>query len=235
MKKTLKLGFLGLVISGLFLGGCSQMANYENEDLLLEQDELAHGGFELTPLGGGNENALVIDIEAECVSERQLSAFASQDGNCFIDPGNKGKGKGGRWGWYIEDNLNDLDAAGGMLTYPLIADAGLCDTQNGYNVGSVQMTNNGDGTVNIAYKIMNNDPDADLYYTLGEIHVYADCSKFENLAPGNYGNTGSAIDEGNGTYTASVTIDASEIDCPNGAYIIAHAEVTVCERSLLPS
>ncbi|MGM0943860.1 MAG: hypothetical protein ACQEW9_01675 [Bacteroidota bacterium] len=65
MKKTFTSSFLGLVISGLLLGACSQIASYENEDLQLEQAKVdKDGGFVLTPLGGG-ESFREYD-EADC-------------------------------------------------------------------------------------------------------------------------------------------------------------------------
>lgn len=73
MRKTFTLSFLGLVISGLLLGACSQMASYENEDLQLEQAKVdKDGGFVLTPLGGGNENAMLADCGDNCITERVL-------------------------------------------------------------------------------------------------------------------------------------------------------------------
>ncbi|SFB61108.1 hypothetical protein [Algoriphagus aquimarinus] len=53
---------LALVTSALLLGACSQMATYENEDLLANQEVAAKSGFNLTPYGtGGNENAYQVD------------------------------------------------------------------------------------------------------------------------------------------------------------------------------
>lgn len=61
MKTIFTSGFLGLVISGLLLASCSQMASYENEDLTLEQASADKAGFRLNPFGttNGNENAMV--------------------------------------------------------------------------------------------------------------------------------------------------------------------------------
>jgi hypothetical protein len=56
MKKNL-FKFAGLVISSMLFGACSQMATFENEDLLLKQEAAAKSGFNLTPFGTGNENA----------------------------------------------------------------------------------------------------------------------------------------------------------------------------------
>ncbi|WP_425636940.1 hypothetical protein ACPUEN_16200 [Algoriphagus yeomjeoni] len=56
--KTLTLKLLALVTSAMLLGACSQMATYENEDLLLEQEVAAKNGFKLIPYGtAGNEKA----------------------------------------------------------------------------------------------------------------------------------------------------------------------------------
>ncbi|MDF2156669.1 hypothetical protein [Algoriphagus sp. CAU 1675] len=71
MKKTFTSGFLGLVISGLLLASCSQMASYENEDLTLEQASADKAGFRLNPFGttNGNENAFVDYYQGACESE----------------------------------------------------------------------------------------------------------------------------------------------------------------------
>ncbi|RAI95220.1 hypothetical protein [Algoriphagus yeomjeoni] len=52
--KTLTLKLLALVTSAMLLGACSQMATYENEDLLLEQEVAAKNGFKLTPYASNN-------------------------------------------------------------------------------------------------------------------------------------------------------------------------------------
>lgn len=54
---------LGLVISALLLGACSQMATYENEDLTNGLEKADQPGFKLSPFNAGNrfENAYVVD------------------------------------------------------------------------------------------------------------------------------------------------------------------------------
>ncbi|MFC3416566.1 hypothetical protein [Algoriphagus hitonicola] len=72
MKTIFTRSFLGLVISGLLLSACSQMASYENEDLQLEQAKVDNdGGFVLTPLGGGeNFREYVDDIcNSSCITD----------------------------------------------------------------------------------------------------------------------------------------------------------------------
>lgn len=71
MKKTFTSGFLGLVISGLLLSACSQVATYESEDLTLEQAKADKGGFTLSPYGNtnGNENAYVDYFDGACGAE----------------------------------------------------------------------------------------------------------------------------------------------------------------------
>jgi hypothetical protein len=62
----------GLMISAMLLGACSQLATFENEDLLSNQEAAAKNGFNLTPFGTGNENA---------------RTYAATDcGNFCIDP-----------------------------------------------------------------------------------------------------------------------------------------------------
>ncbi|WP_139217466.1 hypothetical protein [Algoriphagus ornithinivorans] len=63
------------MISGLLLASCSQLATYENEDLMLEQTSADKAGFKLSPFGSnGYENA---------------RAYASTDCiNFCIDPTN---------------------------------------------------------------------------------------------------------------------------------------------------
>lgn len=83
MKKTFTSGFLGLVISGLLLSACSQVATYESEDLTLEQAKADKGGFTLSPYGNtnGNENAAVLDGEGncsdDCITDSSSDEFAA--------------------------------------------------------------------------------------------------------------------------------------------------------------
>ncbi|TXE14221.1 hypothetical protein [Algoriphagus aquimarinus] len=64
---------LALVTSVLLLGACSQMATYENEDLLSNQEVAAKNGFNLTPYGtGGNENAALLSC-AECIEVPEVA------------------------------------------------------------------------------------------------------------------------------------------------------------------
>lgn len=232
MKKIFRFPLLGMLLSGLLLGSCGQMTGYENEDLDLQQSKITKSGdFDLIPLEDNRENAMVGENSLECVSQSQVSAFAYQPGNCFIDPGNKGKGKGGRWGWYIDSDFTTIQGAGGMISYPLFAGAALCNTEGGIEIGEVRIMDNEDGTVTISYHVENTDPEAEQVYILGNIHVYAACSSPNKLAPGNYGNTSSGMHLGDGAYEASVTINSADISCGGlGAYIIAHAEITICER-----
>lgn len=74
MKKTFTSSFLGLVISGLLLASCSQLATYENEDLILEQTSADKAGFKLSPFGsnGGNENAALTNCN-NCIEEPQIA------------------------------------------------------------------------------------------------------------------------------------------------------------------
>uniref|UniRef100_UPI001F340DDB T9SS type A sorting domain-containing protein n=1 Tax=Portibacter marinus TaxID=2898660 RepID=UPI001F340DDB len=165
-----------------------------------------------------------------CCSDE--TAFAYQEGNCFIQGGGKkgkGKGKGGRWGWYIEDNLDDVMANGGVITYPFIAGAGLCDLESGTEVGTVSLLYD-DGKLFVTYNIMNADLTADEIYTIGTVHVYAGCEAPSKLAPGQYGNTGEAVEMSPGIWVAMVELDPSDIDCSGEAYVIAHAEVDICRR-----
>ncbi|MBC6365517.1 hypothetical protein [Algoriphagus sp. AK58] len=75
MKKVFNSGLLGLVISGLILGACSQTATYEQADMGLDQAQANREGFILTPLGDvANPNAMLelADCGDGCISERQL-------------------------------------------------------------------------------------------------------------------------------------------------------------------
>ncbi|WP_092824029.1 hypothetical protein [Algoriphagus faecimaris] len=90
MKKTFTSSFLGLVISGLLLGACSQMASYENEDLQLEQAKVdKDGGFVLTPLGGG-ENFREYD-EADC----SIDCIVPGSEDYFVKSGTATESSGG--------------------------------------------------------------------------------------------------------------------------------------------
>jgi hypothetical protein len=71
MKKTIT-RIAGLVISAMLLGACSQMATFENEDLMLKQEAAAKSGFNLTPYGtAGNENASLSNC-ANCITDIQV-------------------------------------------------------------------------------------------------------------------------------------------------------------------
>ncbi|WP_144607532.1 hypothetical protein [Algoriphagus algorifonticola] len=70
MKKTFTSSLLGLVISCLLLASCSQLATFENEDLMLEQTSADKAGFKLSPFGTGIENArtyAATDCENFCI------------------------------------------------------------------------------------------------------------------------------------------------------------------------
>jgi hypothetical protein len=57
---TLKNRFFGLALVGLMLGGCSQMATFEDADLMNEQAVANKVGFTMNPFNvGGNENAAI--------------------------------------------------------------------------------------------------------------------------------------------------------------------------------
>ncbi|MBN3581205.1 hypothetical protein JYB64_02330 [Algoriphagus aestuarii] len=61
---------LGLVISALLLGACSQMATYENEDLTNGLEKADQAGFKLSPYGSkGFENASLAYYEGACTVE----------------------------------------------------------------------------------------------------------------------------------------------------------------------
>jgi hypothetical protein len=60
LMNTFKNRLLGLALVGLMLGGCSQMATFEEADLMNEQAVANKAGFTMNPFGiGGNENAAV--------------------------------------------------------------------------------------------------------------------------------------------------------------------------------
>jgi hypothetical protein len=75
--KFFKTKFLGLALVGLILGACSQMATYENADLMNEQAAANKAGFTMTPFGIGNENARAFgaDCEAECLTKGTAYTF----------------------------------------------------------------------------------------------------------------------------------------------------------------
>lgn len=75
MKNVFSSGLLGLVISWLFLGACSQLATYEQADLMFDPELANEEGFNLIPFGQvTNPNAMLdlADCGAGCISERQL-------------------------------------------------------------------------------------------------------------------------------------------------------------------
>lgn len=80
MKKTFISSFLGLVISGLLLASCSQMASYENDDLLLEQARTDKEGFKLSPLGNNSIGNARVYEGADCSSD----CIVAGSGDYFI-------------------------------------------------------------------------------------------------------------------------------------------------------
>lgn len=80
---------LGLVISALLLGACSQMATYENEDLTNTLAKSDQSGFKLSPYGSeGFNRAMLADCSDGCISDRVLL-----NENKSVDIGRSGKTK----------------------------------------------------------------------------------------------------------------------------------------------
>jgi hypothetical protein len=77
--KFFKTKFLGLALVGLILGACSQMATYENADLMNEQAAANKAGFTMTPFGMGNES-LAIYADAACGTD----CFIANDPTTFF-------------------------------------------------------------------------------------------------------------------------------------------------------
>ncbi|WP_297336475.1 hypothetical protein [Algoriphagus sp.] len=117
MKTIFTRSFLGLVISGLLFSACSQMASYENEDLQLEQAKVdKDGGFVLTPLGGGNENASLSTC-GECVAEPAIQDFKTtinnNDNYADVEVWNDMEN------WYIKVTANESNTMEEIqLSYP---------------------------------------------------------------------------------------------------------------------
>jgi hypothetical protein len=71
--KTFRNRFLGMALVGLILGGCSQMATFEDADLMNEQAAAEKAGFKLDPFGiSSGENSAVYSDDAcqtQCITE----------------------------------------------------------------------------------------------------------------------------------------------------------------------
>ncbi len=156
----------------------------------------------------------------DCCSDETAFALGNAD-DCIA-----GKGKSNNWGFYIP-----LDAATicDEEPYPLIAGAGQCDPSKGLVVGTVTVECIGTSIV-VTYAL--DDNTGYPYFELGTVHVYLDCSLPKKFAPGQFPYK----DSSNDGLTASVTIDYDELSsCHKGkGFLIAHAEVEVCEQAPLP-
>lgn len=67
---------LGLALTGLILGACSQTGTYETADLLNEQAAAEKAGYTLTPFGTGNANAMIHNCETACITDTTGDDFA---------------------------------------------------------------------------------------------------------------------------------------------------------------
>lgn len=114
-----------------------------------------------------------------------------------------------RWGWAAS-----LPGPG-TYTCALWAGAGLNNTANGTNVGTVTINWNG-ATVTVTYSLASG-------YLLKELHLYAGDAKPITLAPGQYGYL-DGFDPGVSTYT--FTVPLTDSDGTPGVWIIAHAVVS---------
>jgi len=79
--KTFSTKFLGLVVSAVLLASCSQMATFEEEDLLAQRTEKDQAGFKINPYGTNGENYAILvgggDCNEDCIDEESGDEFAA--------------------------------------------------------------------------------------------------------------------------------------------------------------
>jgi len=144
------------------------------------------------------------------------TAFAKGGWVWTTDPGSNPEGlpslrlTKNRWGWAI--NL----LIPGSTTYPIWAGAGLNNTSNGTNVGTLTVTWNGN-QVAVLYSMLPG-------YRLQEVHLYAGDARPTTTAPGQYGYQDSFDPLGLGTYTFTVPLKYT--NSTDGVWLIAHAVVS---------
>lgn len=83
--KAFKTQFLGLALTGLILGACSQTGTYETADLMNGQATTDKAGFKMTPFGYGNgiNSRAYVECEdrtaADCITEDPLTWFKKSE------------------------------------------------------------------------------------------------------------------------------------------------------------
>jgi hypothetical protein len=158
----------------------------------------------------GNEATEVVYVtrETEVFSNCETAYGYGEDNSvCFMED------KFRNWGW-----TNYFEPSETPVTMKLYAAAGQCNTNKGYQAGTVEVSYN-NNEVTVTY---------DLYegYVMKEAHVYAGCTKYpvfkgrETVAPGKY-----TYNAGNLHKTNKLSVTFTDVS--GGIYIIAHA--TVCE------
>lgn len=175
------------------------------------------------PIVDVDEDGVIDFVIGDCVPNADIiidpeiegeTAFAYDPTNglatCFQD----GTPSFSRWGW-----TNGTYSVG-TYSLDLWAAAGQCDTNKGSLVGTVGLTVNASGDVNVVYNINSE-------VTLMEVHVYVGDEKYPldnnsepTVAPGGY--TFIDDDDSDGIVT-NIFLGNYNID--GGIYIIAHATV----------
>ena len=166
-----------------------------------------------------------------CCSSETAYAAASESDDRVQFCGNI---KSNNWGW-----INGPYSYLGLdETLPLYAGAGGCDIDSGLQVGTINLSYNA-GNIEVVYML--NDP-ATEYYQVNSIHVYIGCDDLPRFAgsPGQYPYKDFVmIDE----LTYKVIVPLADLMngnpngpnyCPEEFYLIAHAQVDVCEGTREP-
>jgi hypothetical protein len=158
----------------------------------------------------GNEASEVVYVtrETEVFLNCETAYGYWEDNNvCFMDDKFK------NWGW-----TNYFEPSETSYTMKLYAAAGQCDTNKGFQAGTVDVSYN-NNEVTVTYDLIEG-------YVMQEAHVYAGCNKYplfrgkKTVSPGNYTYNAGHLQK---TNKLSVTFTGVS----GGIYIIAHA--TVCE------
>ena len=102
----------------------------------------------------------------------------SPDGICFLDIAEDGTVVGGgngafnRWGWTIP-----VSADFGSASYDIFTGAGQCDITKGTLAGTLDLVDNGDGTLTATYN-------SGAGFTFAEFHLYVGCEILPTVADG---------------------------------------------------
>ncbi|WP_299275015.1 hypothetical protein [uncultured Psychroserpens sp.] len=198
-------------------------------------------------LGSKCQDSVKFEVEiVECCVDETAYAFAPNSGAnewCFIE--STSLVDNSNWGWTnggldleSQNELGDYNT----YTFDLYAGSGNdCDPNDenspGVLVGYVTVERSGD-EIYVTYTL--DEGDENVFYRLDLVHVYAGCGPYPCIgsqtgrlcapttAPGQYPYSGVSNDGNSATIVFSID-DIQITECLANFYLIAHAEVQVCE------